>query len=174
VLAVVVHLSYVLFGSRFALQDMIATEAQAAATGQFTLLPPEDHLRLLGESPADAIAGQCLFDLKGGSLVIDAAMPDGLWSLTIYTQAGHEIYSINDRQAGTNRFKLTVGREPGLLSFFFSDPSDIKPSENEGWSTQIGTDRGLAIFWAALDQPQLRSASARELARSTCTIQQKG
>jgi uncharacterized membrane protein len=173
-LAAVVHLSYVLVGTRFALQDMISTEAQAATSGQFTLLAPEEQLRLLGESEDDAVAGRCLFDLKGGALAIDAAMPDGFWSLTIYSQSGQEVYSINDRQAGTNRFKLTVKRTPGLLSFFTSsDTPDTKPSENEGWSAEIGADRGFAIFWAALDQPQMRPSMARELARTTCTAERK-
>jgi uncharacterized membrane protein len=172
VLAVVVHLSYVLVGARFALQDMISSEAQAAPSGQFILLAPEEQLQLLGESRDDAVAGRCLFDLNGGSLAIDAAMPNGFWSLTIYTQSGEEVYSINDRQAGTNRFKLNVARKPSLLSFFTSnDPPDTKPSENEGWSAEISADRGFAIFWAALDQPQLRPSVARELERSTCTVE---
>ena len=171
-LASVVHLSYVLVGTRFALQDIVSTEAQAAATGQFALLTPQEQLRILGESEKDAVAGQCVFDLAGGWLAIDAAMPASFWSLTIYSDSGEEVYSINDRQAGTSRFKLTVKRAPSLLSFFTNDP-DTKPSENEGWSAEIGGDRGLVVFWAALDQPQLRPTFARELERSTCTVERK-
>jgi uncharacterized membrane protein len=175
VLAVIVHLSYVLVGTRFAVRDMIATEAQAAVNDQLTILAPEEQLRLLGESPDNAVAGQCRFDLKGGVMAIDAAMPDGFWSLTIYSQSGEEVYSINDRQAGTNRFKLTVKRAPTLLSFFTSnDTPDVKPSENEGWSAEISADRGFAVFWAALDQPQMRASVARALERSSCTAERRG
>jgi uncharacterized membrane protein len=174
VLAVVVHLSYVLVGTRFALQDMITSEAQAAASGELTLLSPEEQLRLLGESKAEAVAGRCLFDLDNGPLAIDAAMPSSFWTLTIYAQSGEEIYSLNDRQAGTNRFRLTVKPAAGILSFLTSDPPETKPSENEGWSVEMNGKRGFAVFWAVVDQPQMQQSVARELARSTCSVEQAG
>jgi uncharacterized membrane protein len=172
VLAVVVHLSYVLVGTRFALQDMIASEAQAAAVGQLTLLSPEDQLRHLGEGQREAVAGRCLFDLNSGPLTIDAALPGSFWTLTIYSQSGEEIYSLNDRLAGTNRFSLTVKPAAGLLSFLTSDPVEKKLSE--GWSVEMNGRRGFVVFWAALDQPPMRQAIARELERSTCTVQKSG
>lgn len=171
VLAVVVHLSYVLLGTRFAVRDMISTPAQAAPNAQFRLLAPDEQLRLLGENQDNAVAGQCGFDLKGGTMAIDVAMPEGFWSLTIYSQSGEEVYSINDRQAGTNRFRLMVKRAPGLLSFFTSDDTpETRPSQNEGWSAEIDVDRGFAVFWAALDQPELRASIASALERSSCTV----
>lgn len=155
--ATIAHLGYVLFFPAFTMQRLIAGD---------TLRTEGGHPAVVAANGSDEVVAMCRFDLDEGSLGIDATMPDGLWSLTVYGADGADLYAVNDRQAGTDRFKLTVKKAPGWIDLLRggSDSADV----NDGWSVEVDTRKGLAVFWAALDDKAMRDSVAKTLTASTC------
>jgi uncharacterized membrane protein len=97
-------------------------------------------------------------------------MPDTFWSLTLYSDKGADLYTINDRQAGSNTFKLTVKRAPGMLELLSGDQSETARALSDGWSVEIPEPTGIAVFWMALDYPEQRKLFTDILSGSSCTL----
>ncbi|MGE3871780.1 MAG: hypothetical protein AB7F74_02370 [Parvibaculaceae bacterium] len=164
------HLSYVLIAPSFAMQRLIGAGQDGTPFNRFVLLDAPEQIRLLGETQAEAVSAKCLFDISAGDLSVAAEMPDTFWSLTIYSDKGADLYTINDRQAGTDKFKLTVKKAPGLLDLLTGDQSENARALSDGWSVEIAEPKGIAVFWAALDYPEQRKLFADILSRSSCTL----
>ena len=168
------HLSYVLIAPSFAMQRLIGAEQDDTPVNRFVLLDATEQMRLLGESESEAISGKCLFDISKGELSVAAEMPDTFWSLTLYSDKGADLYTINDRQAGTDKFKLTVKRAPGIMELLSGDQSETARALSDGWSVEIAKPTGIAVFWMALDYPEQRKLFIDTLARSSCTLTAAG
>ncbi|MGE0004915.1 MAG: hypothetical protein AB7S92_04940 [Parvibaculaceae bacterium] len=170
VIGAVSHLSYVLIAPSFAMQRLIGAALDDAPVNRFVLLDAPEQMRLIGETAAETVAAKCLFDISRGELLITAEMPDTFWSLTIYSDKGSDLYTINDRQAGGDSFKLTVKRAPGMLDLLRGDQSETARALSDGWSVEIPEPTGIAVFWAALDFPEQRKLFTEILSRSSCAL----
>ncbi len=164
------HLSYVLVAPSFAMQRLIGAGQDDTPVNRFVLLDTPEQMRLLGETEREAVSAKCLFDISNGQLSVTAEMPDTFWSLTIYSDKGADLYTINDRQAGTNKFKLTVRQAPGLMDLFTSDQSENTRATSDGWSLEISERKGIAVFWMSLDYPEQRKLFTDILSRSSCML----
>ena len=164
------HLSYVLIAPSFAMQHLMGDTKDDTPVNRFVLLDATEQLRLLGETENEAISAKCLFDISKGELSVAAEMPDTFWSLTLYSDKGADLYTINDRQAGINRFKLTVRRAPGILELLSGDQSESARALSDGWSVEIPEPTGIAVFWMALDYPEQRKLFTDTLSHSSCTL----
>lgn len=173
VFGVIAHISYVLFYPAIEMRRNLGPDIRRIQSETPVLLQPASAEHVIGGSANDAVVAVCPFDLNDGSLVVDAAMPSGLWSLTVYGESGHDLYAVTDRQAGTDRFQLTIKRAPGwidLLRAGGGEGADI----NDGWSVELDTRRGFAVFWAALDPREMRDSITATLAKSTCRVEGAG
>ncbi len=170
VIGAVTHLSYVLIAPSFAMQRLMGGAHEDAPINRFVALDGAEQMRLLGETESEAVSGKCLFDIGNGELSISAEMPNTFWSLTLYSDNGADLYTINDRQAGADTFKLTVKRAPGLSDLFMSEQSENARALSDGWSVEIPEPRGIAVFWMALDYPEQRKQFLDILSRSSCTF----
>ena len=168
------HLSYVLIAPSFAMQRLIGAEQKDTPINRFVLLEAPEQMRLLGESESEAISGKCLFDISKGELSVAAEMPDTFWSLTLYSDKGADLYTINDRQAGIDKFKLTVKRAPGIMELLSGDQSETARALSDGWSVEIHEPTGIAVFWMALDYPEQRKLFIDVLSRSSCSLTAAG
>jgi uncharacterized membrane protein len=168
--AVISHIAYVLFLPQVEMNRLMSESVDAAGMNRFTVLAAGDQELILKESGRIGIAGVCPFDLADGTLVFDATLPDAIWSFAIYSQDGKDAYAINEAQAGTNRFRLTVKQSPGLLAMFMGS-SDDTGGINDGWTATMPSRRGLAIVWVALDDRALRSAYAQVMKQTNCHIE---
>jgi uncharacterized membrane protein len=166
----VAHLTYVLIAPSFAMQRLIGASQDNVPVNRFVLLDAPEQMRLLGETEREAVSGKCLFDISTGELAVTAEMPDTFWSLTLYSRKGADLYTINDRQAGGNTFKLTVKRAPGLVDLLKGDQSESARALSDGWSVEISEPQGIAVFWVGLDYPEQRKLFTDILARSSCRI----
>lgn len=166
----VTHLSYVLIAPSFAMQRLMGGKQAQAQINRFVLLDADEQMRLLGESTSEAVSGKCVFDISKGELSVAAEMPDTFWSLTLYSDKGADLYTINDRQAGIDKFKLTVKRAPGIMELLSGDQSESGRALSDGWSVEIPEPHGIAVFWMALDYPEQRKLFMDVLARSSCTF----
>lgn len=163
------HLSYVLIVPTFAMQRLMGETKDAGQINRFVLLDADEQMRLLGETGTEAVSGKCVFDISKGELSVAAEMPDTFWSLTLYSGKGADLYTINDRQAGIDKFKLTVKRAPGIMELL-SDQSDNTRVLSDGWSVEISEPDGIAVFWMALEYPEQRKLFSDILSRSSCTL----
>lgn len=170
VIGAVAHLSYVLVAPGFAMQRLMGGNPQGGESNRFALLDATEQMRLLGETEGEAVAGKCLFDISKGELSVTAEMPDAFWSLTLYSDKGADLYTINDRQAGLDKFKLTVKRAPGVIELLMSDQAEKARALSDGWSVEISETYGIAVFWAALEYPEQRKLFADILSRSSCAL----
>jgi uncharacterized membrane protein len=169
VAGVITHISYVLFYPAMEMRRSLGPDILRIESNTPVLLQPAKAANVIGGGK-DAVVAVCPFDLEQGSLIVDAAMPTGLWSLTVYGDNGRDLYAVTDRQAGTDRFQLTIKSAPSWLDLLTtgSEPPDI----NDGWSVELDTRRGFAVFWAALDQREMRNVVAQTLTKSSCRVQQ--
>jgi len=169
--ATMTHLAYVLFAPGYEMSRLISESVTATGINTFAVLDAGEQEKILKQSAGTAVAGVCPFDLANGtSLVFDAALPDTIWSFAIYADDGKDVYAINEVQAGTNRFRLTVKRSSGLLGMLLGDNGETGAA-NEGWTATTASRRGLAIMWVALDDRKLRNSYAEVMRQSTCRIQ---
>ena len=152
----VTHLSYVLIAPSFAMQRLMGGVREDRPVNRFVLLDGAEQMRLLGETESEAVSAKCVFDIGNGELSIAAEMPDTFWSLTLYSNKGADLYTINDRQAGIDKFKLTVKRAPGITELLSGDQSETTRALSDGWSVEIAEPSGIAVFWMALDYPEQR------------------
>ena len=162
VAAAIIHLAYVLFFPPFAMERMMERSIVRAQSN--------GHPALLAETNRDEVLAMCRFDLDQGILALEAAMPDGLWSLTVYGSDGADLYAVDDRQAGTDRFRLTVKKAPGWIELLKG--GDTGGELNDGWSVEVDTASGVAVFWAALDDRAMRDSVAQALVASTCRVEE--
>jgi uncharacterized membrane protein len=165
----VAHLSYVLIAPSFAMQRLMGGSKEDAQVNRLVLLDAAEQMRLLGETERDAVSAKCIFDISTGELSVAAEMPDTFWSLTLYSDRGADLYTINDRQAGIDKFKLTVKEAPGITELLKGDPAENQ-ALSDGWSVEIPEPRGIAVFWISLDYPEQRKMFTDVLSRSSCTL----
>lgn len=170
VLGAVAHLTYVLIAPTFAMQRLMGGNPKDSEANRFVLLDGAEQMRLLGETEREAVAGKCLFDISKGDLSVAAEMPDTFWSLTLYSDKGTDLYTINDRQAGIDKFNLTVKRAPSIMELLGSDQAEKTRVLSDGWSVEVPETYGIAVFWVALDYPEQRKAFADILSRSSCAL----
>src|SRR5207253_2324965 len=69
------HLSYVLIAPSFAMQRLMGGSKEDSQINRFVLLDATEQLRLLGETPTEALSGKCIFDISKGELSVAAEMP---------------------------------------------------------------------------------------------------
>jgi len=164
------HLSYVLIAPSFAMQRLMGGSREDGQVNRFVLLDAAEQVRLLGETGTEALSGKCVFDISKGELSVAAEMPHTFWSLTLYSDKGADLYTINDRQAGIDKFKLTVKQAPGIMDLLSGDQSDTTRALSDGWSVEVPEPHGIAVFWMALEYPEQRKMFSEILARSSCTL----
>jgi uncharacterized membrane protein len=171
----VAHLSYVLIAPSFAMQRLMGEVPADNQVNRLVLLDAAEQMRLIGDSGNEAISAKCIFNIGNGELLISADMPDAFWSLTIYSDKGADLYTINDRQAGSDQFKLTVRRAPSLVDILgSSEQAETARALSDGWSVEIAERHGIAVFWVALDYPEQRKLFMDVLARSSCGLAAPG
>jgi len=168
--AVVTHIAYVMFVPQFEMRQIISDSAAAAGINRFAVLDAGQQQLILKERADAAVAGLCAYDLSDGMLVFDADFPEAMWSFAIYSDSGKDTYAINEAQAGTSRFRLTVKRSPGLLGMLWGEAGEARAID-DGWTVTTPSDRGLAIVWVALDDRNLRNSYAEMMKKSACHIE---
>jgi uncharacterized membrane protein len=160
--AVVVHIFYVLFVPAFA----FGWNAATPESNRFAVLEPEAQQRLFPAYPASSLFGVCRFDVSTSDVVLDAKLPDALWTLSIFDGKGKSLYALNDTQSGTNSFAVRLSRARGVLEQLNAPPDpDV---EKAGWTVETGSAAGLAVFWVDVPQEPLRERLKARLAETNC------
>jgi uncharacterized membrane protein len=169
VLAVAVHAAYMLIAPGMALDRSISRTAAVVTSNQFQVLKLEDQSALFPAYPASSVFGICAFDVSTSNVELSATMPDGFWTLTIYSRSGDVIYALNSTQSGTNSFTVSVAKAPGLLESLTKSVAD-DPVNFDGLKATTSEPKGIAVFWVPVREVAQRAAVMRKLGNSRCRV----
>jgi uncharacterized membrane protein len=165
-IAITVHVLYVLFVPAMALERQIENVAKDTAANSFSILEPAAQSVLFPGFPESSLFGVCPFDVSDSDVVLNANLPDGFWTLTIYTRTGKTLYVLNDEQSGTSNFNVRLTQSGSLFDMFReSADADI---EQAGWKVVTDLPRGLAVFWVQSPDRKLRDRLSSILERTSC------
>jgi uncharacterized membrane protein len=167
VLAVIVHISMVLFAPGFLFERNLNRLASDVPDNTFFILPSSAQSAIFPEYPSGTVFGLCRFNLTSGPVTLDANLPDGIWTLTVYSRFGRTLYTVTDEQSGVDKFSLQLAMAPGVLDVF-----SLKEDENEvdasGWKVLSSDERGFAVFWVPALDKAMREGLAETLSKSSC------
>jgi uncharacterized membrane protein len=108
-LATVVHLSVVLFAPMVDIGRRMAAFETAAPVNTLRKMPPVGlGPSILVEPSPDISYGFCRFDISALPLKVSAPIPDSYWSVSVFSDTGENLYTINDAQTGVRRLELII------------------------------------------------------------------
>jgi uncharacterized membrane protein len=168
VLAIALHAGFVLAVPGYALQRSLASLVEEPGTNRFFIVPPEHQARLFPAYPASSVFGACAYDVAQTAVALSASLPEGMWTLTIYSASGDAVYSLNDRQSGTNRFTVKLSLAPSLLDML-SQVGGEDLSGATGWEVETPEPTGLALIWVPAQEKAMRRKLEDILAESRCS-----
>jgi uncharacterized membrane protein len=173
VLALIAHVSYVLFVPSRSLSAAIDVALDAEHADRFSVLDPKAQVKLIPFASAEQIVGVCKFNLATGPVKVTAHLPEGFWSFAVYTMRGEQVYAINDTQADTNTFTVDLSRDRGLLSKLLAGNDDTVDvaGDDLGWHVSVSENEGLALLWMAIADPLLRKEAEDVMKQSRCIKQ---
>jgi uncharacterized membrane protein len=167
VLAITVHIGTVLFAPGFLFDRNLDQLARDVPDNTFFILPSAAQNKIFPEYPSGTVFGLCRFNLTSGPITLDASLPDGIWTLTVYSRFGKTLYTVTDEQSGVNTFSLQLAMAPSMFDVFLTKEDDNQV-ESSGWKVQSSDERGFALFWVpALDQA-MREGLMDTLSKSSC------
>jgi len=167
VLAVIVHLSYVLFTPTRAMDAKFDRAVAKSGINALAVMSPAEARSLTGLSAAGSIYAACPYNLRNGDLTITAEFPAQPWTLSVYGISGARLFSVNDKQAGVDNVTLSVKRGGNIWDVL----TDHAPPEiGDGWSIEVKERRGIAVLWMADADPTVSEKLKSELARSKCIV----
>lgn len=178
-IAVVVHLGYVLFAPAPKLDQIMTSFQEVVGVNRFKVLTREETERLLPlEGPA-LVHAVCAFDITDRPARAELPIPSDYWSLSVITEDGRNAYLLNDRQAGVSALSLVLRRKaeqerPALAD---GDAAEEAAAAIDPQSTanriyiDLAVPRGLVVLRALPRFPAERAEVEAELARSACDQQ---
>ena len=165
-LAVIVHISTILFAPSFLFDRNLDRLTNDVADNTFFILPVEAQSKIFPEYPPGTVFGLCRFNLASGPITLDANLPDGIWTLTVYSRFGKTLYTVSDEQSGIDKFSLQLAMAPGILDLFAVKEEDQVASS--GWKVQSTDERGFALFWVPSTDRAMRESRSETLSKSSC------
>lgn len=166
--AIAAHAAFILEAPAYSLGHTIARISAKAGGNAFFILPPEEQAKLLPAYPRQGVVGVCAFDVSQSNVDLQVNVPDGFWTLTIYSSRGGIIYTVNNAQAGLNFFNVALSKAPDLIEMLVQATEKEPIDADTGWTVSSPSERGLAVLWYPVDEPAERAGVMREIERSAC------
>ncbi len=163
--AVIAHTAYVLYMPRLDMQERLDVLARLSQpVGAFRVLQGRETALLARMPLRHMLYGACVIEPARGQVEMIAHLPAGYWSLTVYSDSGDVIYTLNDRHVDADRliviFRMRKDTPSGLPEV---------PRLREGkLVVPLGSKRALAVLRTYVDVPGLRERILRTFASSTC------
>jgi uncharacterized membrane protein len=167
-IAIATHAGFILLVPSYSLDRTIARLAVDAGTNAFFILPQDEQVNLLPALPRQSVVGVCAFDVSGSDVSLSASLPEGFWTLTIYSNRGDVIYSVNNTQTGTNTFTVGLSLAPDLLEMLRQATEKEPLDVDTGWTVSSPAARGLAVLWYPVSEAAARAGIMRDVSRTVC------
>lgn len=163
-LAVVVHISYVLFVPRAAMGDaMESMEKAAGGRNVFRVLEGAQAGILTSRPMKYMHYGGCVAEPGNGRVEVSTRSTGGYWSLSIYSPSGNVIYTLNDRHADMSDIVVVLRpatEEDGALA---------TPRLSEGrLLVPLREKRVLVVFSAYESHPGMGRRISEIMSASRC------
>lgn len=169
VLAVVVHLGYMLYEPSHNFERTMQALTKGDLKQSFKILLPEQQSALLPFATSHDVVGVCFYDLRKGPVKIDGQAPNGFWNFSIFTSRGRQVYDLNDTQVETNRFAVELKPAAGILAQILGGADGDPPAFSDaGWKVEVPEKQGLAILWVPLQDALLRPSVETLIKQSLC------
>ena len=168
VLAIIVHISTVLFAPGFLFDRNLDLLASDMSDNKFFILPGEAQSKIFPEYPSGTVFGLCRFNLTSGPITLDANLPDGIWTLTVYSRFGKTLYTVTDEQSGIDKFSLQLAMAPSIFDVLSLKEEDDNLVESSGWKVLSSDERGFALFWVPAVDHAMREGLMETLSKSSC------
>jgi uncharacterized membrane protein len=171
------HLATVLFSPAVSMASVMSRFHAAAPLNRMTVLGPEILGTVLREPNPDIVYAVCPYDLQAGDLLIDASIPEFYWALSIYSNRGDNVYTLNDQQAGVSRlrFRLQLEKPAFDLQEVITGDEDAEEAAEVQIQTKddtvlvkTPTADGLVMLRAFLPDQAYRARVTEQLAASSC------
>ena len=168
--ALVVHLSYILFVPSRQFNASIDLALKDQTVNAFAILDDELQLKLMPFVAETDLVILCKYDVSKRPVRLTMEVPEGYWSLAVYTIRGRQLYALNDRQADARTFSVTLEKSPGFFGQFLGGGAydlDVT-SEDIGWHVALPDDRGLAYLWMPQSDKWRKREARAVLEKSKC------
>lgn len=170
VTAIAAHAAFMLFVPAYRFSHEIGGMVADHGDNHFFILPPEDQAALFPAFPPQGVTGICLFDVSKGDVTLAADLPAGFWITTVYTDHGEAIYSVNNRQSGSDVFSVTLSLAPGFIDMLIQATNKDRPEIDSGWTVLSPEPRGLVVVWYPLAEFAMRTSTIKRMERSRCLM----
>jgi uncharacterized membrane protein len=167
-IAVVTHLSYVLFVPSRNFNDRIGAALKEQKLNQFTILEGKLQTKLMPFVSETDLVILCRYDISQGPVRLSMRVPDGYWTLSVYTMHGRQAYALNDRQADARAFSVRLVKDRSFIEQLTSIGEDDANFEDIGWKVELPEDKGLAFLWMPHADKWRRTEDLAELSTSKC------
>jgi uncharacterized membrane protein len=168
-MTIAVHLAYILFAPGSRLGDALTEFQSKHGVNNFAVLDAASANKLLKHSPSDMIVAACLFDLSSGPVKVFSKVTGRYWVLSVYSNRGDIIYTLNDRQAASDKVNVTINRQ---LAGNPDAPAGASGPAAEGIVAQVvsSSPQGLIVVRSGVSLPNEDADLAEELMRSSCQV----
>lgn len=161
----IIHIAIVLTVPFFASEDAWATIRQFGEDGAFHTLPqPVAGSEPLVSLDPHMVYAVCRFSLADGPVRVQASLPDDFWSVAVFDRRGRNVYSLNDRSAGTSELDLAV-ITPVQMAELRQDPPE---SLETAVVIELPIDVGFALLRIFVPDQSLLSRAEAALATADC------
>ncbi len=169
-LGIAVHIATILYLPNASFGRNLARVTNQAPNNSFFVMKPEQQVALLATATAQDIVGLCLVDVAKGNVVISAHGLNQLWSVAIYNASGHQVYAINDVEAGTGDFNIELSKSKSLWQQVAGKPDaeDAKVIENIGWHAELSENSAIAVLWMPVPDANQRPALESVVRATSC------
>ena len=165
--AVIAHTAYVLFMPRLDMQERLDALARLSQPASAFHVLQGRQTALLARTPLrHMLHGVCVIEPARGRVEMIARLPGSYWSLTVYSDAGDVIYTLNDRHVDADRLSV-------IFRMRKDTPSGLPevPRLREGkLVVPLASKRALAVLRTYVDVPGLYRRILRTFASSTCRV----
>lgn len=143
--SVVMHGLVVLAAPQFSSQLAMSELKKLGPVNKAVSLSPDERTALTGRYPDAVVANDvCIFNLSQGPLVLSASLPDGQWSLSLYSDSRQLIYRTDEGSVDGSEFQAILAGTGQQ----FDNPQ-------QSGEIRVAQFTGLAVFrrFAADDGP---------------------
>ncbi len=163
--AIIAHIAYVLYMPRLDMRERLdALSRLSQPAGAFHVLQGRETALLARMPLRHMLHGVCVIEPARGRVEMIARVPAGYWSLTVYSDSGDVIYTLNDRHVDADSLSV-------IFRMRRETPSGLPevPRLREGkLVVPLASERALAVLRTYVDVPGLRRRIFRAFASSTC------
>jgi len=163
-LAVVTHVSLVLFSARVSLPKRFETIMQGRVN-TFQVLDGKALAALTRRPLKHMLYGGCLIVPGAGRVEMKTSIPDGYWSVSVYSEQGNVVYTLNDRHLGVDALTIVFQGKDKSQNGVIEAPRLRKGQ----LVVPLDAARVLAITQTYVAHPGAYRRKLRELKATTCT-----